>query len=118
MAPGAALAAVAEPQVAGMAATPTYLSVVTHLDGRTITLWTNTHTAQWHAEISDAATGDRIQLDYTDSQIKEVPGKYMTDTVGVASDESFANTSDHTDIWFRACGFVGSVSACTGWYTG
>jgi hypothetical protein len=95
----------------------TYSKSQVTLDNRVITLWINNQTGDFHGEIADAATGDRIHLDYTNSAAQaKSGGSYSVDAVGVASDEGYANTSDHFVLYARACGFVGSTSKCTAWF--
>jgi hypothetical protein len=113
--PGAALAATARPQAASVAATAKYESYPITFHNRIITLWFNESTFDWHAEISDAAPGDRIQLQY--NHYFADPG---SSTVGVSNDENYANTPDFyfpDQENYRACGYVVNVPApkCTGW---
>ncbi|MFG2480873.1 hypothetical protein [Streptomyces fagopyri] len=97
----------------GTAQADSYLRVATTtLSGRTITLWYNQTARQWHAEISGASAGDRIHLDYANNPLSWY---YVSTTV--ASGTTYANTSDETLPVNRACGFVGSSSKCTGWWT-
>jgi hypothetical protein len=105
-APSAALAAPAGPHARPDAVQPTtiYDSWTASLDGRTITLWLNTDTLAYHAEISGGSGGDRIHLDYasSDTQIKDKT--YQVDTADVPFNDTFANTGDHRSYGARACG--------------
>jgi len=123
-APGAALAAnTAAPSgaashTAAVRPDATYTPIRVYLDGRTITLWLNWDTLAYHAEISSAAHGDRIHLDYADTGSQIDNKTYKVDAADVPFNDTFANTGDHV-IWAaRACGFVGSDSKCTNWEYG
>ncbi len=110
----ASLALACTVAISGTAHADTYERASTaSISGRTITLWLNEQTGQWHGEISGASGGDRIHLDY--NEYVEAPVDYDYVSTTVASGATYANTADKDAVIARACGFVGSSSNCTAW---